>query len=131
MTDSRGINLPSEYHKNSIIIVDSSGNVADAAAVATLDSDAGRLTYITGFDVYGAGSTTALPVTVTVSGIKGGSLVYNYVFEAGVLVRNTPLEIRFKKPIPASAVDTDIVVTCLAGGAGNTHNTVNAYGFKL
>jgi hypothetical protein len=41
------------------------------------------------------------------------------------------LDVQFCPPIPASAVNTAIAVACPALGAGNTNNTVNAYGFYL
>jgi hypothetical protein len=69
-----------------------------------------------------------LPVTVTVTGLDN-TLSYTYSAAAGVLVANQPLVVSFPQPLPASAVNTAIVVTCPALGSGNTNNTVTAHGF--
>lgn len=109
----------------------SSGNVANAVAAATLVAVAGKTAYLTGFEVTGAGATAGLPVSVTVTGLLGGTLTFTYAAAAGVLVANQPLIIQFPIPLPASAVNTNIVVSCPALGAGNTNNTVSAHGFNL
>lgn len=110
-------------------LVAASGNVANASAAATLTPLSTDTAYISGFEVTGSGATTGLPVTVTVAGILGGTLSYTYTFVAGVLVPNSPLVVEFNPPLPASAVNTPIVVTCPASGAGGTHNTVVAHGY--
>ena len=46
----------------------SSGNVAATATTATLSGAAGATTYITGFEVTGAGATAASVITVTITG---------------------------------------------------------------
>ena len=107
----------------------SSGNVAAATAAATLAAVAGRLNYITGFSVSGSGATLGLPVTVTITGLLGGTQSYTYCGAAGVLIGNSSLNINFPTPMPASAVNTAIVVSCPTLGAGNTNNTTNAWGF--
>lgn len=112
-------------------LVAGSGNVANASAVATLTGIATTTVYIAGFQVTGSGSTAALPVACTVAGLLGGSQVYTYTFAAGVLVGNQPLIVVYDPPIPASAINTPISVTCGAGGAGNTRNSVVAYGFHV
>lgn len=112
-------------------VENSSGNVANSAAVATMAADATRTNYITGFEVTASGSTAGLPVSVTVAGILGGSLTYTFTFPAGVLVAAQPLTVEFPEAIPASAINTAITVTCPAGGAGNTNTTVNVHGFKV
>lgn len=112
-------------------LVSGSGNVANASAVATLTGGTATTVYLAGFQVTGSGSTTALPVAVTVAGLLGGSQIYTYTFVAGVLLSNIPLDVNFNPPIPASAINTAISVTCAAGGAGNTRNSVVAYGFHV
>lgn len=108
-----------------------SGNVANAPGVATIPGVAGQKAWITGFEITGAGATAGLPVTVTVTGlgVAGGTLSYTYSAAAGALVANQPLSIEFPEPLPASANNTSIVVTCPALGAGATNNTVVAHGF--
>jgi hypothetical protein len=110
----------------------SSGNVAAATATATLAAGgANVMTYISGFEVTGSGATAGLPVTVTVTGILGGTLSYTYTAAAGVLVGNTPLIVEFNPPLQASALNTAIVVPCPSLGAGNTNNTVVAHGYQV
>ena len=109
----------------------SSGNVANATAAATMPADAARTNWITGFEVTGAGATAGAAVTVTVTGISGGTLSYTFSFPTGAAVGAQPLMIEFPEPIPASAINTAITVSCPAGGAGNTNTTVNVHGFKL
>jgi hypothetical protein len=50
-----------------------SGNVANASAAATLAGAATKTTYITGFVVTASGSTAALVVNGTVTGLIGGT----------------------------------------------------------
>lgn len=110
-------------------LVAASGNKANASAAATLTGGASDTVYLSGFEVTGSGATAGLPVTVTVTGVLGGTLSYTYNFAPGVLVGNTPLSVQFNPPLPASAVNTPIVVTCPASGTGGTNNTVVAHGY--
>lgn len=108
-----------------------SGNVANASAVATLAGAAAKTTYITGFQVTASGATAGLPVIVAVAGLLGGTQSFIFTFPAGVLVGAQPLLVTFPTPLPASAVNTAITVTCPAGGAGNTNAAAAAQGFQL
>lgn len=119
------------YPPTAIPVTASSGNIAAATAAATLPAVAGKTTYISGFSVSGAGATAALAVSVTVTGVVGGTLTYTYAAAAGVAVGNAPLIVEFPYPIPSTAANTTIVVSCPTLGSGNTNNTVNAYGFQL
>lgn len=119
------------YSSDATPVIASSGNVAAAVATATLTSAAGKTAYITGFSVTGSGATAGLPVSVTVTGILGGTLTFTYVAATGALLPNEPLVITFPSPLPASAVNTNIVVSCPSLGAGNTNNTVVAYGYRI
>lgn len=111
-------------------ITAASGNVANASAAATLAAAASKTTYITGFEITASGATAAAVVSVTVTGTITGTLTYTFVFPAGATVAATPLIVEFALPIPGSAVNTAIVVTCPAGGAGNTNATVVAHGYQ-
>lgn len=112
-------------------LIAGSGNKANASAAATLTGTSTTTVYISGFEVTGSGATAALPVTVTVAGLLGGTQSYTYGFAAGVLVGNLPLVVDFDPPLPAAAINTAIVVTCPASGSGGTNNTVVAHGFYL
>lgn len=122
--------LPS-YTDSSIAITAASGNVAAGAAVATLAAVAGRTTYITGFEITSSGATAALVVNPTITGTVTGTLTYVYAAVAGVTLINQPLVVTFNPPIPASAINTAIVVTLPSLGAGNTNAAVVAHGFQL
>jgi len=119
------------YPRGSTPVAISSGNVAAAIASAALPAVAGKTNYITGFQITGAGATAGLPVSVTVTGILGGTLTYTYAAAVGVLVANAPLNIKFDPPLPASAVNTAITVSCPSLGVGNTNNTANIQGFVI
>lgn len=123
--------LESDYPAGSIPVSNSSGNQSNAVATATLPAVAAKTTYIAGFQVTGSGSTAALVVSVTVVNTVGGTMTYTYTFVIGVAVPNQPLVVQFLHAIPATAVNTTIAVSCPAGGAGNTNNTVNAQGYQL
>ena len=108
----------------------SSGNVANAAAVATLAAAAGVTTYISGFEITGGGATAASVVSATVTGLIGGTATYTVGAVAGAMLANTPILAVFNPPIPASAVNTAIVITVPALGVGNTNSTVVAHGYR-
>jgi len=109
----------------------SSGNVAAAVAAATLAAAVGATTYLSGFELTGAGATAGLPVTVTVTGVLGGTLSYTYCAAVGALLPNNSLIVEFNPPLPASATNTAIVCSCPSLGVGNTNNTMVAHGFRV
>ena len=129
--DVKGNATINPFPAGSTQITGSSGNVAAAVATATLTGVAAKSTYITGFEVTGAGATAGLPVNVTITGTITGTLTYTYVAATGALVANTPLVVTFDYPIQSSAVNTSIVVSCPSLGVGNTNNTTVAHGFTL
>jgi hypothetical protein len=112
-------------------ITAASGNVANASAVATLAAAAAKTTYITGFTVTGLGATAAGVALVAVTGTITGTLTYVFPVPIGATVGATPLNVQFPQPVPASAVNTAIVVTVPALGSGNTNAAVVATGFQL
>lgn len=114
------------------VITASSGNVANANAVATLAAGgASKTTYITGFQCTASGSTIGLAVNLTVAGVVTGTMTYTFVFTAGVLTEAPILNVSYPNPIPASALNTAITVTLPAGGTGNTNAACNAQGYQL
>lgn len=117
------------YYTESQSISASSGNVAAATATATLTSSAGRVAYIAGFVVTGAGATAGSVISVTVTGTVGGTQTYSLVIPAGVTTSISPLNIAFSMPIAASSTNTNIVVSAPSFGAGNTNAAVVAYGY--
>lgn len=109
----------------------SSGNVANASAAATLAGAASLTTYITGFQCTPGGATAAALVIVTVAGVITGTMSYIAGAPAGVAVMGQPLIVQFPTPVPASAVNTAIVVTMPALGGGNTNAACSAQGFRF
>lgn len=109
--------------------VDNSAVTVAAQGVATLAGVAGATTFINGFEVTGGGATAASVITITVTGILGGTKTYKLGVPAGVLL-GASLIVEFPRPIPASAVNTPIVVTVPSFGAGSTTQAVTAHGFQ-
>jgi hypothetical protein len=103
------------------------GAAAGAAGSATLAAAAGRTTYITGFELTwlsdGTGTVNDL-LTVT-----GPSSTFNYRVST-VAGAAGSLIVPYNSPIPASAVNTAIVVG-LAGVAGRATASIVAHGFRL
>lgn len=118
------------YPAGSTPVTSSSGNVANASAAATLAGAAGLTTYLAGFVITGGGATAASLVDVTVTGLLGGTATHTLGVVAGATLPNAALIARFVPPIPASGLNTAIVVTVPALGAGNTKSTVMAHGFR-
>lgn len=114
-----------------VAITAASGNVANANAVATLPAVTGRTTYLCGFTMTSSGSTAAVVVNPTVTGVVGGTLTYVFASAAGVALGNTPLIVNFNPCMPSNAANTAIVVTLPALGAGNTNSAVTAKGYYL
>lgn len=110
-------------------ITATSGDIANNTAAATLAGVANKTTWLTGFIITGSGATAGLAVVVAVTGLAT-PISFIYCAAAGVAVANTPLVFFPQQPLPASAVNTAIVVTCPALGSGAAHNIVTAFGFQ-
>ena len=119
------------YPLGAVPITASSGNVANAAAVATLAAVAGKRTYMTGLIITSTGATAGLAVSPTVTGTVSGTMTFAMAAAAGTLAANTPLSFNFIFPVPANADNTAIVITLPALGIGNTNATVVATGYQL
>jgi len=111
-------------------ITASSGNVAAAAATATLAAAVGKVTYICGFQATSGGATAAAVVTLTLTNITGGTMSFTYGGNTGAGVPTAPLIVPFAPCIPANAPNTTIPVSMPSLGAGNTNATVSAWGFQ-
>lgn len=125
-----GLNIVSDYPANAVAKNATSGDVAAATAAATLPAATGKTTYIAGFSVVGSGATAASVVDVTVTD-GTWTLTYPLAVVAGATLQNTPLVMTFDPPLPASAADTGITVSCPSLGSGNAHNCTNAQGYQL
>lgn len=126
VVNSGGLNPP-----GATALTASSGNVAATATTATLAGAAGKTTYITGFEVTGAGATAGSVVTVTVTGTNSATApTYVVTVPTGATTGIQPLQVEFPSPIPASGVNTAVVVNVPSFGAGNTNAAVVAHGFQ-
>lgn len=113
------------------VVTAASGNVAAGVASATLPAAAGKTTYLSGYLVTGGGATLGSLVNGTITGLLGGTHTFNIPVNAGVLLGNTPLFVDYNPPVPASAVNTAVVVSVPSLGAGNTNSAVSAWGYQL
>lgn len=119
------------YPPGATPITAASGNKAAATANVSLPASSTQFTYITGFEVTGAGATAASVITITVTGVVTGTLTYVLTIPAGVTTAVSPLIVQFPVPIPSSAVNTAIVVNVPSFGSGNTNAATVAHGFQL
>jgi hypothetical protein len=112
--------------------VAASQNGATGAVSATLAAAASRLTHISGFEVTFSNPTAATTITITVTNVVGGPLNdTQQLLAAGAAVPPpSPLVVKFIPPIPASALNTAIVVNVPALGAGASGVSVTAHGFQ-
>ena len=110
--------------------INSSGNVANASAIATLTPVAGQTIFVTGFTITGGGATAASLVSATLVGLLGGTLTFTIAVVAGATLGNTPLVVQFGQPLAGSAVDVAAVLTLPALGAGNTNASVTLVGYS-
>lgn len=107
--------------------VTASATGTTAAVAATLAASPVRTTYICGFVMTSGGTTAAAVGNATVAGTIGGTLNFTYV---DVSTGQGLLGVAFPQCIPGSALNTAIVVTMPAGGAG-TVAAVSAWGYQF
>jgi hypothetical protein len=124
--ESAGGTLPANPQTD----VDASSATAAAANNVTLPGVAGATTFITGFEITGDGATAGSIIAVTVTGILGGTKTYFVTIPTGAGVAIAPLIVEFVRPIPASGLNTAIVVNVPSFGVGNTNAAVTAHGFQ-
>lgn len=119
------------YPSGATPITATSGNVANANAVATLAGVEGKTTYVTGISLTGSGASGGAVVLATLAGLVSGTQSFVYVAASGASTGNAPLNLAFDPPIPASAPNTAIVLTLPALGSGNTNAVANITGFQI
>lgn len=105
--------------------------VAAAVATVTLAAAAGKTNYLNGFRVDGLGATAASTVSLTVTGLLGGTQKFLVSVPAGATVRITPLDLRLPRPLRASAANVAIVVSMPSFGVGNTQAILAAHGHQV
>lgn len=107
-----------------------SGNVANAAATATLPAAVGKTTYLDGLCIAALGATAGAIVLVTITG-PANTINYAFAVPTGATVAQAPFEVELLAPIPAAAPNTAIVATLPALGAGNTAARITTHGRQL
>ena len=117
---------PNPYPNNSVPVTNSATGTT-ATVVATLPANPSRTTYICGFSMT-ATATAATAGAATVAGTLGGTL--NFVEGVGLSPAVATLSQSFNPCVPASAVNTTIVVTSFAAGTGG-NAAVSAWGYQL
>jgi hypothetical protein len=109
----------------------SSANAAAANNVVLPAGGAGITTWVTGFDITGAGATAGSTIAVTVTGVVGGPLNYRIIIPAGAGVGIVPLVEDFGPVgLPGAAVNQAITVNVPSFGAGNTDAAVTVRGYQ-
>ncbi len=109
----------------------SSGNVANAAATATMPAVVGKTNYVTGFSITAGGATAAALVNATLTGVVGGPFNYTFGTPLGATGAALPLVVELETPLPASAANTAVSISLPALGAGNTNAAVNIHGYAV
>jgi hypothetical protein len=110
--------------------VTASATATTAGATATLASASGKFTYICGFSVSPGSATTAITISVTVTGITN---TFTEAVGAPVTaVGTTGLSFtrNFNPCVPSSAVTTGVAVAAGALGTGGVNQAVNAWGYQ-
>lgn len=115
------------------VAITASATGTTAAVVATLVNASNKTTFICGFTYQGSNATATQNGILVVSGTISGSLNYGYqTLALGATVpQPTATGDVFTPCIPASGINTAIVVTSPALGAGAPVATVSAWGFQL
>jgi len=114
-----------------LAVANSSGNQANVNAVATLPAAASRTTCLASVQFTGGGATAGGLVLATITGVVGGPLSYVFGVPTGATVPAAPLVLNFDPPLVATGVNTAIVCTLPALGAGNTNAATSASGFQI
>ena len=114
----------------SVTPITASSTGSNASQAATLAGVAAKTTYISGVAFTSGGSTAGGTITCTITGTVSGTLNFTFDVATGATATSNPLIMQFSPPIPGSAVNTAIVATIPAAGAGNTGQSVSAWGFQ-
>jgi hypothetical protein len=111
--------------------VQASATGTTGAVAATLPAYAGKFTYLCGLSVSPGSATTAITITVVVTGVPKTLTWAVGAPVTAVGVTGAILTQTFSPCIPSSAVNTGVVVTSGALGTGGINNDVNVWGFQL
>lgn len=127
----RTVQASSRLPVGATAVIATSGNVAAAVAAATIPAVAAKTNYLTGIIITSGGATAAALVDATIVGLLGGTITLTYGAVAGAALKNPDLVIAFDPPLPASAVNTAIVLSMPSLGAGNLKANATAHGYVI
>lgn len=105
-----------------------SGNIANAAATATMAAVPAKTNYCTGIILAGLGATAAGVANLTITGALGGTIPIPIPIPAGVGV---PFFYTLPGVFAASGPNVALVVSLAAAGAGNTNASVTLTGYVV
>lgn len=127
-----GVNLRDAATGTSpLVYLSASSANAAAANNVTLGAAAFYTTYVTGFEITGDGATAGSIITVTLTGILGGTATYYITVPTGAGTAITPLTVEFTSPgFPASATNQTITLNVPSFGGGNTNAAVTIRGYR-
>lgn len=114
-------------------VCDSSGNVANAVAVATLPAVVGKTTYVKSVTFSPGGATAAAEFIATIASLSnaGVTKTLSYIVGAplGATVVGSPITVTFGDGFPAFQANQSIVASMPALGVGNTNAAVSITGY--
>lgn len=113
---------------NNDITVNTTG-VAGATTI-TIPAVAGQLAYLSSFEIYTGGATTGALVVCTITGLKGGAVSIPVAIPTGPALASPYTWVAYDIAIPASGVNTAIVLT-IPAAAGRTNCAGTLRGFYL
>jgi hypothetical protein len=100
-----------------------------AAVTATLSQVPNKTLYLCGFSVTPGSATTAINITVTATGLLGGTITWTVGAPATAAgATGSPLTVPFNPCPPASSQSQTIAVVSGALGTGGAGNDVNVWG---
>lgn len=133
ITAGGGLQSGSQYPAGAVAIT-GSGTGSTAAVTGTLTAAATATTaYICGFSFQGSDATAAVNSNIAVTGTITGTMNFGYVALASgaTIPQPGPVTVQFTPCVQASAVNTNIVVTSPALGAGAPLATVSVWGYRF
>ena len=111
-----------------------STNAGNAIISLAATGQAGKMNFITGFDITGTGVTAAQNIAVTLgslAGFTGGSLTATYdVFVPLIANGNVAYSQRFSPPLRSPVLGGTTTLTVPAMGAGGTASAAVLYGYS-
>jgi len=104
---------------------------ANTVLTPTLPGVPGKITYITGLQITATGATASAATGASLAGVTGPTQTIIVTAPVGPTTAAPPIVINFNPPLPASAVNTPIILTVPALGAGNAACSASMQGFQL